>query len=213
MQPLCTTTIFQPLRKNIVQQCNSKRLKPSYCSFRRFPCTPWCKTAWARSGHSLVAHHTSWQLKFLLIADLFVGWSLGCSLLSDLKKRLMIPSGKKTPTSQDVWLRFDCMIVVLNFWKRKLLSCPWPYTLAFIALVALFWLFDSLKVFARDVILSVLMALVCTWMIMCKHMRGRWPELLAITQAFFHNLSEFTKKSELLGCCQDDSEELIWTSW
>lgn len=133
-------------------------------------------------------------------------WAVHCF---QILKKINDSTWKKPPktNSQDVWLIFDCMTAVLNFWKRKLLSCPWPFTLTFIALVALFWLSDSLSVFARDVILPVLMALVCTWMIMCKHARGRWPELLPITQAFFRNLSDSTKKSELLDCCQGDSEE------
>lgn len=45
-------------------------------------------------------------------------------------------------------------------------------------------------------------------MILCKCARGRRPELLPITQVFFHNLRDFTKKSDPLDCCQDGSEKV-----
>lgn len=45
-------------------------------------------------------------------------------------------------------------------------------------------------------------------MILCKRARGRRPELLPTTQAFFHNLGDFTKKSDPLHCCQGGSEKV-----
>lgn len=139
------------------------------------------------------------EVKLLLIAEIFISWPVGFLLLVPLNMWFMILSLKKGG-NHNVYLICDWKSAVLNILKKKkVLSISCPFMLTFIAILALLQHFDSLKMYARDVIPCVLMVPVCIWMMLSKCSRGRRPELLPITQGFFHNLGNLSRKSDPLG--------------